>query len=207
MWSFRFVVAFALFFSTSYHPSLLGAQTSAPSHTSALKGLIGSLQTNGSFVVPDKVLIYVMYAGPVNHDPSRRDNWSEFAGNQYTKAMNSNPLISPDQTKKIMKDKNLTDAEKADSITTQYLQSVDDALAVSLNRIKNHPQESWQIKTLAPEEHGLWSLGNLLPGSYMIVCRGTVAQQDADWEAEVDLAPDKTISLPLAKPRFIRIKQ
>jgi len=85
-----------------------------------------------------------------------------------------------------------------------YLQSVDEALTQARGWLTKHPDRAWQMKTVAPDTQGFWFVEGLQPGSYELVVRGKSSGYDADWEAEVDLATGRTISLPKTRPRFSR---
>jgi len=143
-----------------------------------------------------------MVAGSFSHV-----NDVDTAGGQFSHHLND-ALAKNKELKSLEKSaRKNPQPETADQIAAYYLQSVDETLAQVRGWLAKHPDRSWQMRSLTPDGQGFWSVEDLKPGGYEVVARGKCSGYDADWEGGVDLDAGKTISLPLMRPRFFRIKQ
>lgn len=184
-----------------------GASSAAQELRSAiLNGQIVATKRNGEFVPAELATVYILFSSGMERGSFSHVTDTDTAGGQYTHELNDI----------LAKSKDLKDLEKnarknprpeaADQIASYYLQSVDEALSRLGSWLAKHPDRAWQMKTTTPNADGLWSVTGLNPGGYEIVVRGKFSGYDADWEAAVDLAPGRTISLPLTQPRFFRFQ-
>lgn len=91
------------------------------------------------------------------------------------------------------------------------MRSLNPVITASLAQVRSwldkHADRAWQMKSVTPDERGVWAIDGLSAGSYELVVRGKISGYDAGWEGSVDLAPGRTVSLPLTRPRFFRNKR
>lgn len=137
---------------------------------------------------PGSATVYVFFSSAMEAGKFSHAEDTDTAGGQFRYHLN-----------KLLAKNN----ETADQIAAYYLQSVDEALKEVRSWLTKHPDRTWQMKTIMPDERGFWSAEDLQPGGYEVMVRGKGSGQDADWEGSVDLAPGRTISLPLTRPRFV----
>lgn len=183
-----------------------GEAAAQQSSVGTLKGQVGTTKSDGAVVAPESATVYVLFssameAGSFSHPPF---NNVDTAGGQFRYHL-KNLLAKNKELKSLYKSvRQNPRPEAANQIATYYLQSVDEALIQVRSWLTKHSDRTWQMKTVAPDEQGLWSVEGLQPGGYEVLVRGKVSGYDADWEGGVDLAPGRTISLPLTRPRFLR---
>lgn len=191
----------AIFFALCAPPSTAeqGKRASRlASDVGMLRGQIGAIQKNGAVVPATSATVYVMYASGINGRSFTHHAATDTAGGTFTYKLHE--LLGP-VNKQVKK---LANAGQTDEIARLYLAALDEAIAATTDWVTNHPDKAWQVRTIAPDADGFWSAEGLNPGSYAIVARGVIAGHDADWEGTVDLAPGRTISMPLTSPRFSR---
>jgi hypothetical protein len=170
----------------------------------ALNGQVGATKSGGEVVPPQSSTVYVLFSSVMQGGSFSHANDVDTAGGQFRWQLN-NLLDKNKELKSLEKSARQNPRpEAANQIAAYYLQSVDDALAQVRNWLTKHPDRAWQMKTVEPDGKGSWSAEGLKAGGYEVVVRGKLSGYDADWEASVDLAPGRVISLPLTQPRFFR---
>ncbi len=181
---------------------LAQAQSSA-GKGGTLQGQVGVAKSDGTVLVPQPAQVYVIYTKGLHDDRFSAASYygSATAGGQFN-VQRDKALGSVKKELKNIEKSNLP-GERADKIAEYYLRSVDTALAAVSDWVTKNPAKNWQAHKLMPDAGGLWSIDNLEPGSYEIIGRGTIAGNDNEWEAYVDLSAGQTISLPLTRPRYI----
>ncbi len=184
-----------------------GAAAKQPSKVGTLNGQVVATGSGANVLPPESANVYILFASPMEQRGTfSHGNDVGTAGGQFRFKLNN--LIEKNEDLKRLQKKahHNPQPEDANQIADYCLQSVDEALTWVRSWLTNHPDLSWQMKTIASDAQGFWSAEGLQPGEYVVVVRGTFPGYDADWEGTVDLAPGKTISLPLTRPRFIRRK-
>lgn len=183
-----------------------GKAASERSNVAVLNGQVGVTKSSGEVVAPESATVYVFFARAMAGNSFSHALDVDTAGGQFSYHLN-NLLAKNKELKSLMKSvRHNPRPEDASQIAAYYLQSIDEALASVGTWLTKHPDRTWQMETILPDEKGLWSAEGLHPGGYEIVVRGEFSGYDADWEATLDLAPGSTISVPLTRPRFFRHK-
>lgn len=178
-----------------------GAQRSK---LAALNGRVGATKSDGEVLPPESATIYILFSSAMEGRLLSHPIDLDTAGRQFRHHLN-NLLARNKELKRLQKSVRRDPRPgDADEIAAYYLQSVDEALTRVRSWLTRHPDRSWQMKMVTPDVRGFWSMEGLQPGEYNIVVRGTLAGYDVDWEAGVDLAPGRMISLALTRPRFFR---
>ena len=196
------LIAIAVALGTSVVCS--GKAAAQQSNMGTLKGQVGTSKNDGAVVSPESATVYILFSSAMEAGSFSHVNDVDTAGGQYSHHLNG-LLAKNKELKKLEKSaRHNSPPETADRIAAYYLQSVDQALTHVRSWLTKHPDRSWQMKTVAPDLQGFWSVEGLQSGGYQVVVRGKSAGYDADWEGGVDLAPGGTISLPLTRPRFFR---
>jgi hypothetical protein len=198
---FAFVAAVIVFAARGILFAKVSAQQPA---SGTLKGQIGATKNTGEVVPPESAVIYIFFSAAMRNGTFSHAADTETAGGQFTFQLNRS-LSKNSALKRLQKRAgNNPYPETADQIAEYSLQAVDDALTQTREWLAKHPDRAWQMKTLAPNEQGVWIAEALPPGGYEVVVRGKFAGHDADWEAAADLAAGNTVSLLLTQPRFFR---
>lgn len=171
--------------------------------SAALTVQVGLAEANGSLAPPESATVYIMYGSGKPNSAFEKGNASETAGGQFR--LKFNQLLSTDRELKSLEKHTRKghEAETANEIAEQSLRDLDEALAATRDWLARHPDYAWQISTVTPDRRGERTTGGLDPGPYEIVARGKIAQYDADWEANVNLQPEMTLTLPMTSPRYI----
>jgi hypothetical protein len=181
-----------------------GTAAAQQSNVGTLKGQVGTAKSDGAVVSPESAIVYVLFSSAMEAGSFSHVNGVDTAGGEFSYHLN-NLLAKNKELKNLEKSaRHNPRPETADQIAAYYLQSVDEALAQVRSWLTKHPDRNWQMKTVAPDGQGFWSVEDLQSGGYEVVVRGKSSGYDADWEGGVDLAPGRTISLPLTRPRFFR---
>jgi len=184
-----------------------GALAQQRSTTGTLRGQIGAAKNDGTVVPPESANVYILFSSPREAGSFSHENNADTAGGQFREKFN-NMLSKNKDLKNLQKSaRQNPQADAPDQIAAVYLQSVDESLTQVRNWLTKHPDRTWQMKAVGTDEKGLWSVEDLSAGGYEVVVRGKVTGYDADWEGNVDLAPGRTVSLPLTRPRFLRMKR
>ncbi len=172
-----------------------------------MKGQVGATKSDGGLISAESATVYVLFSSPMEASSFSHVSNADTAGGQFSGQLN-NLLAKNKELKNLQKSaRQNSQPDTADQIAVVYLQSVDESLARVRSWLTKHPERTWQMKAVAPDEQGFWSVEGLLPGGYEVVVRGKVSGYEADWEGSVDLAPGGTVSLPLTRPRFVRNKR
>jgi hypothetical protein len=174
----------------------------------ALKGQVGTTKSDGEVAPPESATVYVLFSSAMEAGSFSHVNDVDTAGGQFRYHLN-HLLAKNKELKNLQKSaRHNPRPEAADQVAAYYLQSVDEALTQVRIWLTKHPDRAWQMKTIAPDGQGFWPVESLQPGGYEVVVRGKLfSGYDADWEGGVDLAPGRTISLPLTRPRFFRLSR
>jgi len=178
------------------------------SKVGALNGRVGVTRSGGEVLPAESAAVYILFSSAMKRDSLGRGSFShtndlDTAGGQFSYQLNT-LLEKNKDLKRLWKSvRHNPRPEDTNQIATYYPQSVDEALTQVRSWLTKHLDRSWQMKTIAPDAQGFWSAEGLLPGGYEVVVRGTLLPgYDTEWEGQVDLAPERTISLPLTRPRF-----
>lgn len=181
-----------------------GKAVAQRSNVGTLKGQVGATKSNGEVVPPESAAVYVLFSSAMEAGSFSHVNDVDTAGGQFLYQLN-NLLAKNRELKSLEKSARQNPRpETVDQIAAYYLQSVDEALTQVRSWLTKHPDRAWQMKTVAPDAQGFWFVEGMQPGGYEVVVRGKFSGYDADWEGGVDLAPSKSISLPMTRPRFFR---
>ena len=194
-----------MFFAALLAVPMTGATSAAQQlRPGVLNGQIAATKKGGEIVRAESATVYILFLSAMKGTSFSHVLDTDTAGGQYTYELN-NALAKNKDLKNVEKNARKNPRpEAADQIAAYYLQSVDEALSKLGIWLAKHPDRAWQMKMTTPNADGLWSAAGLNPGGYEIVVRGKLSSYDADWEAEADLAPGETITLPLTQPRFFR---
>lgn len=170
---------------------------------SALTVQVGLLGSDGSLSPVNSATVYIMYGSGTPNPAETQESSNDTAGAQFR--MRFKKLLSEDRELKNLEKRNRkgNDAEINNTMSALALRDLDEALAATRDWIAHHPDYAWQLRTVAPDRHGEWTTTGLDPGPYEIVVRGKIAQYDVDWEANVSLRSEMTLTLPMTSPRFI----
>lgn len=171
--------------------------------SSALTVQVGLLGSDGSLSPVNAATVYIMYGSGTPNPAETQESSNDTAGAQFR--MRFKKLLSEDRELKNLEKRNRkgNDAEINNAMSALALRDLDEALAATRDWIAHHPDSAWQLRTVAPDRHGEWTTTGLAPGPYEIVVRGRFAQYDVDWEANVSLRSEMTLTLPMTSPRFI----
>ena len=167
-----------------------------------IRGQVGVGGADGTLVPARSAQVYVLFSQAMQENGSfPHSNSGDSAAARFHAAHEKALGSVKKNTQEI--DKNYPPEQRAGKIGEYYLKGMDESLATAKAWTAQHPDKAWQIRTATPDERGLWNVEDLKPGTYDVVVRGQVAGREACWEASVDLRPDRTISLPLDRPRFM----
>jgi hypothetical protein len=183
-----------------------GQAATQRSDVGTLKGQVGTTKSDGAMVPPESATVYVLFSSAMAAGSFSHVNDVDTAAGQFSLRLND--LLSKNKELKKLEESARRNPrpEAADQIATYYLQTLDEALTQVRSWLTKHPDRSWQMKTVTPDERGFWLIEGLQPGGYEVVARGKCSGYDADWESKADLAPGRTISMPLTRPRFFRTR-
>jgi hypothetical protein len=229
----RFLLLFGITTIVMSVPSFAREKNPRAPEVGTIKGQVGVAKQDGPLVVPRLATVYILFSGEVgddlyshnkNFDAVGRDDMnpsgrmlagdvhninppggdSNTAGSQYWAGWSKN-LKRDKELKRVEKDgKKNPSQENAYQIAKHMHQLTDQALQDVRDWIEKHSDRSWEMRTIATDEHGNFSVEGLPAGRYLVVVRGVIAGYDADWwEASVNLAPGKTLTLRFTGLRFI----
>jgi len=186
-------------------------KTEPSGRTGALNGQVGFIISNRRVVPAESATVYVLYSRRMEDRAAWFEGKPTFwhgnnldtAGGQFRERFNG--LLAGNKELKSLEKRvrHNPQPEDVNQMGAYYLRSVDEALTWVHSYLTKHPDRGWEMKTVTPDGRGFWSAEGLAPGGYDVVVRGKLLQYDTDWEGEVDLPPDTTISLPLTRPRFL----
>jgi hypothetical protein len=186
-------------------PWLYAGQQASPGASS---GLIGADNGKGITWPAKSTTIYFLYdfpepAGPMGHEQVLDTDHENTAGREFISYMkklakNSTDLKPPGKSRV---DK--PNRDDTNQLATLYLQFVDKTLEHLRNWLRDHPDRAWEMRTTAPDERGLWSIDELRPGVYLVVARGSVSENSAEWEATLKVPAGRGVNLTLVQPSFI----
>lgn len=190
--------------------SLWALSTKPPQERSSggyLRGQVGATKNGGSVEPAESATVYILFSSPMETGSFSHTSNLDTAGGRFREQLNS-LFAKNKELKNLQKSsRQSTQPDVADQIATIYMQTVDESLAQVRSWLDKHADRAWQMKSVTPDERGVWAIDGLSAGTYELVVRGKISGYDADWEGSVDLAPGRTVSLPLTRPRFFRNKR
>jgi hypothetical protein len=176
------------------------AQRRELTRNSGLRGRAGAKFQN-QFVAARDAKVYIFYSSEYVDQGMRDrffthqqtvDNAGGYFNYRYTQLIDHDPEF---------KQKSKTPPLSVFQAEAHLLELEDDAIAATMDWVRQHHKEAWQVLVVTPDEQGLWTADGLLPGSYEIIIRGRLSRQDALWVFSVDLEPKQTRTLE-DQPRF-----
>ena len=173
--------------------------------SATLKAQVGVALNAQQLVPPTSATVFVMYAsGVVNGSFTHDADGETTAGKQYN--LEREKLFgSNNELKALSRKKPPLSEQEYEQMSKLSLAIVDDSLRGASDWVSKKPDREWQIVKTVADDQGFWTVDGLKPGSYEIVVRGRMKGRDTDWEAEVDVAPGQTLTVPLTRPRYLHL--